>query len=447
MLSPADRAEARALAKLAAPVVVVQTGLVFSSVIDTIMVGHVSEQALAAVAIGNVYQWGLLIFGQGVLGALDPLAAQAFGAGDSKSVARALQRGLVVAAGLSIAFWLLFQLAQPVLVVLRQPPELVPTAAAFVRAVAPSIPAVLFFTVMRQTLQAMSITRPALIAVIAGNVANVIGNWILIFGHLGAPALGAVGSAISTSISRFIMVLVLLVAGGRQLRSIWRRPTRALLELSPYARLLELGIPIGVQLCLENWVFMAVSLLMGSMGSLALSGHQIAINLASLSFMVPMGVGGAASTRVGNALGRADHAGARRAALVALGSGAAVMSVSALCFGLLPELLARAYTPDPRIISAAITLIPIAALFQVFDGTQVVGCGILRGAGDTRAAAIISLFGYWALAMPIGLLLAFPLGLGPRGLWWGLTAGLATVAVLLVARVRRRFPRVEPVAS
>jgi MATE family multidrug resistance protein len=172
-----------------------------------------------------------------------------------------------------------------------------------------------------------------------------------------------------------------------------------------------------------------------------MAGHQIAINLASLSFMVPLGIGAAASTRVGNAIGRGDQRGARRAAEVALSAGGAIMVGSALVFGLLPSALARIYSPDAQVIAQAAVLIRIAALFQIFDGTQAVGCGVLRGAGDTRAAMVINLVGYWVLGLPLGVLWAFRLHAGPRGLWWGLTLGLAFVAVLLTARIVTRFRR------
>jgi MATE family multidrug resistance protein len=235
------------------------------------------------------------------------------------------------------------------------------------------------------------------------------------------------------------MTAVLAVAGAPTLRQVAAPPGRALLAAAPFRRMLALGVPIGVQISLEMWVFATVGLLIGRMGARALSGHQIALSLASLSFMVPLGIGGAAATLVGNAIGREDREGARRAAEVALGFGASVMGASALAFGLVPGLLARAYSPDPQVIAMAAPLIQVAALFQIFDGTQAVGCGILRGAADTRGPMAINLFGYWVLGLPLGLLLAFPLGAGPRGLWWGLTVGLAVVAALLVARIRRRL--------
>jgi multidrug resistance protein, MATE family len=431
--------EARALVRLAIPVVAAQLGIMSMGVVDTIMVGHLSKEALAAVALGNLYTWGLLILGQGILMALDPLISQAHGAGDRPAIALSLQRGLVLSQLLCLPFLAAFHYADPVLRAFRQPPEIVPAAARFIHLTGPGLPAFFAFVVLRQSLQAMSVTRPILISVAAGNVCNVLLNFGFIYGRFGFPAMGAPGSAVSTTIGRYVMLLVLVATSWKVFREVWDRPSRRLFEVRPYARMLAIGVPTGIQYGLEVWVFMTVSLLMGTMGTVPISGHQIAINLASISFMVPLGVGAAAATRVGNAVGRGDGDEARRAAVVSLGMGALVMTVSAFLFAVVPRLLARVYTFDREVIDMAATLLPIAALFQIFDGIQAVGCGVLRGVADTRAAAVINLVGYWVLGLPIGLVLAFHSAMGPRGLWWGLTAGLATVALLLVARIRRRF--------
>ncbi len=431
--------EARALVRLAAPVVVAQLGLMSLGVVDTIMVGHLSRQALAAVALGNLYAWGLMILGNGLLLALDPLISQAHGAGDRPAVSIALQRGLILSQLICVPFLLAFQFAAPVLRALGQPPEIIPVAAQFIRNIGPGLPAFFAFIVLRQALQAMSVVRPVLWSVVIGNLANVVFNLGFIYGRFGLPTLGAAGSAVSTSICRFLMLAVLVVASWRVFRELWDRPTRRLFEVRPYARMLAIGVPTGIQYGLEVWVFMTVSLVMGTLGTVPLAGHQIAINLASVSFMVPLGIGAAAATRVGNAVGRGAGDEARLAAGVSLALGALVMSVSALLFGFAPRLLSRVYTFDLEVIDQAVALLPIAALFQIFDGIQAVGCGVLRGVADTRAAAIINLVGYWAIGLPLGLVLTFEFGMGPRGLWWGLTAGLAMVALLLVLRIRRRF--------
>jgi MATE family multidrug resistance protein len=431
--------EARALLRLALPVVTAQMGLMSLGVVDTIMVGHLSKQALAAVALGDTYCWGLMILGMGLLLALDPLISQAHGAGDRPAVSLALQRGLVLSLVISVPFYIALQYAEPVLRLFGQPEEIIPDAAQYSRHIAAGLPPFFAFVVLRQALQAMSVVRPVLISVAVGNVVNVILNLGFIYGRFGFPSLGAPGSAVSTSIGRWVMLIVLAVFSWKVFREVWHRPTRSLFEVRPYARMLAIGVPTGIQYGLEVWVFMTVSLLMGRMGTVPVGGHQIAIKLASVSFMVPLGIGAAAATRVGNAVGRGDAAEARLAAKVSLAMGGLVMSVSALSFALAPRLLARIYTGDLEVIAMAAALLPIAALFQVFDGIQAVGCGVLRGVADTRAAAIINLVGYWVLGLPVGLYLGFPLQWGPRGLWWGLTWGLMVVAGLLTLRIRRRF--------
>ena len=427
--------------RLALPVVAAQVGMVLLGVIDTIMVGRLTPQALAAVALGSIFTFGTMILAIGILHGLDPLVAQAFGAGERDEIGLHLQRGIVLGLVLSIPYLLLFLKSEPLLRLFHQPPEVVALAGPFIRALAPGVPALFVFVALRQTLQAMSVVRPVLLAVLIANLVNFVGNLALIYGRFGLPALGVVGSGFSTTICRFVMVAAVALLGAPSLKSVWRRPTRRLLHPAPYGRLLSIGFPIGIQIGLEMWVFTTAALVIGTMGAIELAGHQIAINLASLSFMVPLGIGAAAAVRVGNAVGRGDQAGARRAAWVALGAGASVMLLSATAFALMPAMLARIYTPDPRVIAVASTLIPIAALFQVFDGTQAVGCGILRGIADTRVAAAINLVGYWALGLPLGVGLAFRLGMGPRGLWWGLTVGLAIVAVLVSLRIAVRFRR------
>ena len=440
------RDELLALGRLAAPVVLVQVGLMAMGTVDAMMVGHHSKEALAGVALGNAFQFAVLVLAQGIVMSLDPLVSQAYGAGDHDAVSRWFQRGLVLSAVLSVPLFALFRNATPLLVLLRQPAESVPLAAAWIDAVGWGIPPFLGFVCMRQTLQAIHVVRPVLIAVVVANLANVLGNWILVFGHLGAPAMGAVGSGISTALSRWLMAAVLAVGTAPALAEVWRgRRTvgdaASVWALPPYGRMFAIGLPIGLQMGLEMWVFMTVSFLMGWIGLRFQAAHQIAMNLASLAFMVPLGIGGAAAVRVGNAIGRGDHAATRRSALVALGAGASVMLFSAALFGLAPRLLASAYTGDADLIALAGTLLPIAALFQIFDGTQAVGCGILRGAADTEVAAFINLAAYWFIGLPVGWLLAFRLGAGPPGLWWGLTIGLMVAALLLVARVVRRIGR------
>jgi MATE family multidrug resistance protein len=431
--------EIGAVVRLALPVVAVQLGLMLMGVVDTMMLGRVSAEALAAGALGNLVSFSLLVGAVGILMAVDPLVAQAHGAADREAIAAHLERGLVLALALSIPLSILLWNIRALFSRLGQPAVLVQGGTAFIRGIVPGVVPFLVFIVLRQTLQAMGIVRPAVVAMLVGNVVNFVGDYVLIFGHFGSPALGVAGSAYATSIGRWVMLGTLVLASRQALAPYFRGFTRHAFAWRAHGQHLKIGAPIGVHESLELWVFATVALLMGRLGVRELAGHQIALNLAALSYMVPLGVAAAASTRVGNAIGREDMPGARRAAAVCLLLGAGVMGLFGLLFALAPRFLAGLYSNDPGVLAMGAALLPIAAAFQVFDGVQVVGAGILRGAADTRFAAIVALVGYWVLGLPLGAFLAFRLGQGPRGLWWGLTLGLAIVAVFLCARIVRRF--------
>lgn len=441
MLPTTFRAEVRALLGLALPVVVVQLGMMTMGVVDTAMVGRLSAGALGAVAIANVYFFGVSIFGTGALLALDPVVAQAVGARDEVAVARAMQRGILISTALTVLTSALLAPAEQVLGLLRQPADVVPAAGSYARALIPGIFPYFAFGVLRQGLQAIGRMRPVVLIIVAANLANLGLNRVLIYGKGGFPALGVVGSGWATTISRWLMTLGLLAVAWRSLHPMLLPPRRDALAWAPLVRMLRLGAPIGGQMQLEFGAFGVIALLMGWLGTDAMAGHQVAINLASVTFMVPLGVGTAAAVLVGQAVGRGDPAQVRRAAAAALACGAAFMCVSAAAMLTVPEVFARFYTTEARVAAVAAVLIPIAGVFQVFDGLQVVAIGVLRGVGDTRAPMLINILGFWLVGMPVSLYLGFRTGAGPRGLWWGLVAGLAAVASFLLLRVRARLTR------
>ena len=435
------RHELRTMLRLAVPVVVVQLGIMGMGVADTIMVGHLSPQALAATALGTLYFFAVAVFGMGTLMALDPVVAQGIGAGDRRAVARGVQRGILLAFVISAVISAALLPAGPVLTLFRQPADVVPIAAAFVRASIPGVLPFFLFVVFRQTLQAMERMRPIVVAIVAANLLNLALNWMLIYGNAGAPALGAVGSAYASSVSRWAMAAGLLALGWRELRPVLQPPRRDALAAAPLLRMVRLGLPIGTQHSLEFGAFAAIALLMGWLGTVQMAAHEVAINLASLTFMVPQGVAAAASVLVGQAVGRGDPRGARRNALAAMACGVGFMCLSAALFILAPRALASLYSRDAGVIAVAASLIPLAGVFQVFDGLQAVSSGILRGVGDTRAPMLVNVLGFWLLGVPVSLLLAFRAGGGPEGLWWGLVAGLAAVGGTLALRVRSRLAR------
>lgn len=433
------RAELRATLRLAVPVAASQVGLMLMGVVDTMMVGHVSAAALAATALGTVYFYAFVIIGQGLLYALDPVVSQAVGARDRPAVAYAVQRGAVLAGLASVPIALAMLPAGWLLARLGQPAEVVPTAAAFARASAPGVLPYLAFTVVRQTLQAEHRPRAVVAAIVVGNLVNLALNWALIYGRLGAPALGAVGSAWSSAAARWVMFAVLLAGGWRVLRpslTPWRPGVWRPRALAPLVRL---GAPVAAQQSLEYGAFGTIGLLVGHLGTAAMAGHQATLNLASLTFMVPLGVGAAGAVRVGHAVGAGDARRVRQAAGAALAVGVGFMAATAALLLAAPRPLAALYSRDPAVLALAASLIPLAGLFQVFDGLQVVSLGVLRGLGDTRVPAAINVVGFWLLGIPLGAWLGLRGGAGPRGLWWGLVVGLAAVGVVNVLRVRARL--------
>lgn len=444
--------ELRQLLRLGAPIAAVQLGLTSLNFVDLAMLGHYDEAGLPAVALGNTLVWIGSMFCMGALAAVDPLLSQAIGAGDRAAIPRLLGRGLLLAVVLSIPAALLVLPAAQWLALADQPAELIPAAANYARWQMLAILPFLWFTTCRSALSANARLWPQVATIVGGNLANALLDWILIFGKFGAPAMGAHGAAIATVICRWLMLAALVAFGWRDLGpALFALRDRAVREaafaLGPLLRLLRLGAPIGAQFLLEMGVFAAVALLIGGIDQESgdgaagprVAGHQVALQLASLSFMVPLGIAMAASVRVGWAVGRGDGAAAARSAHAAVALGAAVMIGFMLLFLLAPGLLAHVLTDQPRHLEHALALIPIAGVFQIGDGVQVVAIGCLRGLGDVRSPLWANIVGYWVLGLPLGLLLAFGLDLGPAGLWWGLVLGLFTVAGALLYVLRRRL--------
>jgi MATE family multidrug resistance protein len=434
----------RQLTRLALPIVAVNLGQMMMSVVDTVMVGRLSAAAIGAVAIGTLFFFAAAISGEGILLALDPVISQAVGARDHRGQARGLQRGVVLSVLLTAPAAAFLWLSPPLLILLQQPVDVIPLARSYIWILIPSILPFFLFIALRQTLQALGRVRPILLTMLAANLLNMMLNWGLIFGNFGLPALGVAGSAWATTISRWCMVAVLLGVAWPLLRPLvrpWHPESRA---VAPLQRMVWIGLPIAGQRMLEYLTFGITALAMGWIGTTALAGHQIALNLAAVSYMIPLGVGGAGAVLVGHAVGAAQPNEARRFAGLSLLLGGGVMVVGGTLFITVPSLLARFYTSDPGAMAVAVLLLPLAGVFAVFDGVQAVGLGVLRGLGDTRIPMIINLVGYWAIGLPAGFVLAFPVGMGATGLWWGLVIGLAIVALLLVYRIRVRFARDMP---
>ncbi len=423
------RSEVRRMWGLAWPVSLGMIGLMGMSVVDTLLVGRLGALPMASVALGVSWFFGINVVGMGALRALDPVIAQAFGARDTEAVGHGAVRGVVMACMLSIPMMALQLLAGPGLRALGQPEELLSIASKWCMIAALGIPGMLAFSALRHTLQAVGTLRPATIAILLANIVNLACAWSAI--HL--LGLGPLGTAAASVVSQYLLAGLTLWLGWSTFRPLfigWRRA----LAWTPLRALLLIGLPLGVQMAMEAWAFHLSGLMMGWLGPTAIAGNAVVFNLATISFMVPLGVGAAAATRIGHLVGAGKPWG--RSATIAVLLGAGLMSGSALLFSFAPGFLGGLYTHDPAVLAIVVALLPIAGAFQLFDGIQVVAFGALRGAGDVRLPSLANLLGYWALGLPLGWWLAFRAGWGPAGILTGLALGLAAVAVLLLVRLR-----------
>ena len=441
--------EIRATLALAGPLAAANLAQIGMGVVDTVMVGSLGAVPLAAVGLGGGFYFTSAVVCQGVLNAVAPLAAFAIGSGDRATAGRIGGSGLVLAVALTVPVAAAMMTADRLLDLIGYHPALAREIGRFLRAVAWGAPAFLGFAVLRSLLAALGRARAVMIVLALCVPTIVVLNWVLIFGHLGAPPLGLVGCAYASAINQWLMFLGL----AAWLWALRRRDRAPRLRGAPaeivrdIRRILVLGLPIGGLAAMEIGVFMTSAALMGLFGADALGAHQIAINCASISFMVPLGIGQAATVRVAAARGaKAPHA-ARRAAFVALGLGIAFMAASAVVLWTQPSRIVGAYARigDPAnsgLVALALKFLAIAAIFQIVDGMQAVAAGALRGYQDAAVPMLFAGIGYWGIGFAGGWALAFPLGFGPAGLWWGFVLGLAAVALLLTLRLYRQSHQV-----
>ncbi len=413
------------------------------SAVETLMVGQLGATELAASALANVWEWTWLCLGLGLVMGIDPLISQAHGRGDGPGTALALQRGIVLALCASVPICICVASTGPGLMLLGQDPAVVELAARYNMYKLPTVPSFLIYSAIRQYLQGRTLMSPATWVMWIGNAVHVLLCWLLVFGPGNVPALGLEGAALAESITVTLLVVALAVwiRAFRLHDGAWRSWRRDTLSLRGLAQAARLGLPIGMQIALEAWAFSIATFMAGWIGRDAIGSHQIALNLAALAFMVPLGVSQGAATRVGNLLGTGDLSGMRRAATAALLLGASVMVVPMTAFTLLRSSLPRLYSDDPAVLGMAAALLPVAAAFQLFDGTQVVAGGVLRGMGRPDAAAVMSLIGYYAIALPLAYVVGFVWDEGVFGIWVSLAIGVVAVAVALLVLVVRESRR------
>ncbi len=443
------REEVRRTLRLAAPLVLGQLTSVLMTFVDTVMSGRLSAEALASVAAGAAVWHTVMLFGLGVLLAVPPSVAALDGAGRRSEIGPVVRQALWIAAGLTLLTVAVVALARPLLDVMEIETALHDTILGYLRALLWGAPAMYAFLALRFLAEGMGISRPVMYFGFLGLGVNVVANWSLIYGKLGMPALGAVGCGYATSIVWWVILVGIIVYLRRHpllstldLFAAFERPNRQALS-----ELLALGLPIGFTLFVEVSMFAGVALLMGSISTVAVAGHQVAINVASLTFMLPLGISLATTVRVGNALGRRDAEGVARAGWVGMQLAVGVQVISAIVLFTMPGLIARVYTRDADVLAMAAQLLLLAAIFQLPDGLQAAGHGALRGLQDTRGPLAITLVAYWLVGMPVGAWLAFGRDLGPPGLWYGIIGGLAIAGALLVWRFRIQIRRSRTAAG
>jgi MATE family multidrug resistance protein len=437
-------AEVRATLRVAAPLAAANLAQMAMAFTDTVMVGHLGSAALAAAGLGAMLYFTSAFVLQAVIGAVSPLAAHAFGAGDRAAATRIARMGLIFALVLAVPLAAAALNLRALLLALGYATALADEIGKFLAGVVWSAPAFLAFAALRSLLAALARTRPVMLVLIGCVPANAALNWILIYGHLGAPPLGVAGAGIASAIVGWLMFagLALYTIAAPGFGGLWVFGKVGARDWRHVKDLVRLGAPIGGIVALEAGVFVSAGVLMGLIGADALGANQIVLNVASITFMVPMGLSQAATVRCAFELGARRPRAAWRAGLVALGLGAAFMAAAAIVLWSAPRAIIAIYldvnaAANQGVVSIAMLLMIIAALFQVFDGTQTVAAGALRGYKDTATPLLIAGIGYWAIGFAGGCLLAFPLRQGATGLWWGLALGLATVATLLVIRFVR----------
>ena len=424
------------LLALAIPVVLSELGRMAMSVVDTIMVGNLGPVAIGAVGLANAFYYSPALLGIGILLGLDTQVSQAFGRRDFDECHRWLAQGFYLAclyAPLCMGLVWLLPLAFGSLHVNAQ---VAPATTLYLRILNCGTLPLLIYAGFRRYLQGVGKVQPVMFALVSANLVNWAGNWALIYGHLGLPRMGLSGSALSTCLARVYMAAVLVYASWRNERGRghplfvhWPG-----VQWDRIRRLLKLGLPSAGQIVLEVGAFGAATILAGRLAPAVLAAHQIVLNWASVTFMVPLGLSAATAVAVGHAIGARRFADARRIGWLAIMCGVGFMSLAAIAFVVIPLPILHVYTRDAEVLRSGLPILALAAAFQVFDGAQAVATGALRGLGETRLPMLATLGGYWLFGLPLGYALCFKYAWGVRGLWVGLTAALILVSFVVLSR-------------
>ena len=422
--------------KLAYPVIIGQLGIIMMGVVDSIMVGRIGPVPLAAASLGNSLIFLILIIGIGSSIVVSPLVAILVGGKRYSECGIYFRQSLLVNIVLSILMIGVIVIGVNFIYYLNQPPEVIELAIIYMSIVGFSAFPLMIFQTFKQFIEGLSVMKPAMVISLLANIINAFANWVLIFGKFGFPELGLAGAAWATFLSRVFMVVVIMIYVMRNEKFKQYDVTFRFrgLNFPIIKKILSLGLPSGFQYFFEVGAFSFAVIMIGWIGANELAAHQIAINLASISFMAVLGISQAASIRVGNAMGEQNIVNVRKAGFTGIILGASIMSLAGLTFILLNNFLPTLYINDEVVISIASRLIIIAALFQLSDGIQAVGIGVLRGLTDVKGPTIITFVAYWIISLPIAYVLAFKFNLGVEGVWIGLLIGLTASAFMLTLR-------------
>ena len=435
-LSEAAKAELKTLIRIGSPIVIAQVLIMSMNFVDTVMVGRYSAEALGAVAIGGAASLPLVVLGLGITMAINPVVAHYLGARELDKIGKSLRQVLWLSVMLSIPFFLLIRNTEPLLRAMSISDAILPITLEYLDAYSWGILPIFGYVAIRFFNEGLSVTKPAMYISLLGLGLNVVLNYLFIYGYMGFPELGAEGCGYATSIVSLVMLIVMLIF---------------LYNFQPYRRfhifsriswpdahylgeLVRVGVPIGLTSAMEVSLFAAVSLMMGSLGTIQIAAHQVAINVASLAFMIPFGISMAVSSRVGQAKGAGSLERARFRGVMGIALCAGTMVITASLFALFPRAIAAIYSNSEEVISMATGFLYMAALFQLSDGLQVGGYGALRGLKDTKIPMYVNLFSYMIVGLPLAWYLGLHTDVGPIGLWIGLIAGLTLAAIFHTAR-------------
>lgn len=429
------RREFAPMLKIAIPVVMAELGWMTMGVVDTVMVGRLGPEAISAAGVGNSMHIAFVIFGMATMLGLDTLVSQAYGARDIRDCHRWFFDGMILAGFMALPIMAMLVGVWFAIPSLGFHGAVRPLLTTYFGVLMLSTPLLLAYAVCRRYLQAMHAPMPVMFALVTANLINAGGNWVLIHGHFGFPALGVAGSAWATVISRAYMLGSLLLAvywidRQRTGDSIWHVDRG--FDAARIRRLLALGFPAASQMGAEVGVFALATAMSGTLDPISSAAHQIALNMAGVAFMVPLGLGSAGAVRVGHAVGAGDRARASAAGWTAILLSVAFMVISGSTFAFFPRRLIGWFSSDPSVLAVGTSLLLLAAVFQLFDGIQGVITGTLRGLGNTSTAMKVNLIAHWVLGLPTSYVLCFVFGWGVYGLWIGLSLGLIVTAIILL---------------